>query len=181
MPNSVMSSSSEIRGKTPGPGWVKFESFLTRIGMLYPQKPFKEMMSDVRIEDGGRRIYMMEENKVKKPRLVNFPQEAANEIGIVTPMNINEAADPADMLRSGRTILCNFHGIDNKNLDPVRFFLMGVVYAIGGSCKKVNDAIYLFTPAHMAVIHRTEESSTPRRERKTTEDEDEILDQMFGT
>ena len=181
MANSVMSNSAEFNCRAPNPGWVKCESFLMRFGFLYPQKSFRDVVRDVRVEEGGRRIYRTEETKVKKPRLVNFPQEAANEIAIETPMNINEAAEPADMLRSGRTILCNFHGIDKKNLDPVRFFLMGVVYAIGGGCKKVNESIYLFTPAHMAVIPRSEENNVPRRERKDPEDEDTILDQMFGT
>ena len=172
---------AEIRAKQPSQGWIKLENFLTRIGLLYPQKPFKDVLEDIRVEDGGRRIYSLEEKKVKKSKVLQFPQDTMNEIGIVTPMNINQAASPADMLKSGRSILCNFHGIDKKNLDPVRFFLMGVVYAIGGQCKKINDTIYLFTPAHMDVYNDPQERTIHKKERKMLEEDDELLDQMFGT
>jgi hypothetical protein len=167
--------------KKPRTVWIMLENFLTHIGFLYPGKPFKEVVDNVRIEDGGRRLVRLEENKVKKPKVFSFPPGMNNEIGIVTPMHINQAAGPADMLKSGRSILCNFHGIDKRNLDQVRFFLMGVVYAVGGTCKKINDTIYLLTPASMDVFDCQDEDPPDRKQRKVEIEDEEVLDKFFGT
>ena len=133
------------------------------------------------VEDGGRRIRRVEVLKVKKPKVINFPQELGNEIGIVTPMNINQAQSPADMLKSGRTILCNFNGTEKRSVEQIRFFLMGVVYAIGGTCKKVNETIWLFTPYHMGVVTEHPEVRVPVKEKKAEHSDEEVLDRMFGT
>jgi FtsZ-interacting cell division protein YlmF len=169
--------------KKPSTIWLRLENFFIRIGLLYPQKPFKQMVSDVRVDEGGKCLIRPEGNKLKRPRVLSFPQELNNEIGIVTPMNINQAAAPADMLKSGRSILCNFNGIEKRNLDQVRFFLMGVVYAIGGACKRVNDSIYLFTPATMDVINCQDDKQPFRKDKKekANEDEEDVMNQFFGT
>jgi FtsZ-interacting cell division protein YlmF len=165
----------------PSTIWLRLESFFIRIGLLYPQKPFGEMVRDVRVDERGRSLVRTEGTIVKKPRVLSFPQELNNEIAIVTPMNINQAAAPGDMLKSGRSILCNFNGIDKKNLDQVRFFLMGVVYAIGGTCKRINDSIYLFTPATMDVINCDSEKQPFRRDKKDITESEDVMDQFFGT
>jgi len=167
----------------PGKFWIRMESFLTTIGLLHPvEKPFKEMVNNVLVEQGGRRLIRTEEIKMRKPRVLNMPREGVNEISIATPLNINQAAAPADMLRSGRSILCNFNGIEKKNLEQVRFFLMGVVYAIGGTCKKVNDTIYLFTPSITNIVPmENEEPAFKKTHKEKHMDDEEVLDQFFGT
>lgn len=169
--------------KKPGKFWIRMESFLTTIGLLHPvEKPFKEMVNNVLVEQGGRRLIRTEERKMRKPRVLNMPHEGVNEISIATPLNINQAAAPADMLRSGRSILCNFHGIEKRNLEQVRFFLMGVVYAIGGTCKKVNDTIYLFTPPVTSIVPMENEEPVPKKIHKEKNmGDEEVLDQFFGT
>lgn len=168
--------------KKPGKFWVVMESFLLLIGLLHAsEKPFKDVVKDIRVEDGGRRLVRKENKKMRKPRILSVQPETMNEIKIATPMNINQAAEPADMLKEGRSILCNFSGIEKRNLEQVRFFLMGVVYAIGGTCKKVNDTIWLFTPAHMDVGNIQSGPPVIKKERKDKLDDEVVLDQFFGT
>ena len=171
-----------IEPKKPNKFWVVMEGFLFFIGLIHPpEKRFTEVVKNVRVEDGGRRLIRKENKKMRRPKILSVQPGTINEIKIATPMNINQAAEPADMLKEGRSILCNFNGIEKKNLEQVRFFLMGVVYAIGGTCKKVNDTIWLFTPAHIDVGNIQSGPPAIKKERKDKLDDEVVLDQFFGT
>lgn len=124
--------------REPKMGW--WARLLTTLGFPAPQEQFMAEEEEGIILPG------------KNPRILPFPTDTKTQIAVLTPANLNAIKIPADFLKNGRAVLVNFHSLEKRIADNARFFLSGVTYAIGGSLHKINDTIYVFTPAEVGII-----------------------------
>ena len=86
------------------------------------------------------------------------------EIIIVKPENVVDGRRIADLLMSGKTVVVDFEETNKEVIRKLLDFTTGVVYAIKGDLKKVQERSYLASPPTMRVVHDPKKGDRDRGE-----------------
>ncbi|MBQ7352670.1 MAG: cell division protein SepF [Clostridia bacterium] len=90
-----------------------------------------------------------EEEKEEAP--ANVSLEGALELKICKPRTFEQALPAVDYLSSGRTVLLNLEGVDEKLYLRIIDFISGAAYALGLTIKKATNDSFFITPRDVDV------------------------------
>ncbi len=94
----------------------------------------------------------------KKERVSKMEKSTANkvvpirttskglEVCIMKPANFEDSQEICDMLLTGRAIVINLEGFDDKLAQRTMDFISGSVYAINGKLHRISNCIFIVSP-----------------------------------
>ncbi|NLZ55566.1 MAG: cell division protein SepF [Clostridiaceae bacterium] len=99
---------------------------------------------------------------------MNNPQRQVNQqVIIIKPASMYDAQTVCDHIRSGRTVICNFEGVDQSAAQHVVDFLTGATYALDGFIQAVSNFIFIMAPRGVSLLSndgaKTDETDVIRR------------------
>ena len=77
----------------------------------------------------------------------NKGKGAAMEVCVIKPSSFDDAKEISETLLAERTVLLNMKGIDLGVAQRIIDFTCGTCYAIDGNLQRVEDYIFIITPA----------------------------------
>lgn len=111
-------------------------------------------------------------NKVKKKgRVIDFPNQkhsskmniSQNDVMIVEPRVYEDSLTVSTYLKRGNPVVVNIKHLDAATGKRFVDFICGSAYAFEGHMHRLGGTIFIFTPAHMAIVPtQTEELSQTR-------------------
>lgn len=97
-------------------------------------------------------------NDYKKERVAKMEKSTANkvvpirttskglEVCIMKPTTFEDSQEICDMLLTGRAIVINLEGFDDKLAQRTMDFISGSVYAINGKLHRISNCIFIVSP-----------------------------------
>jgi cell division inhibitor SepF len=87
-----------------------------------------------------------------RPSVVRtIPAPKATKPHIVVPVAFNDAQEVADAFKKNQPVIVNLQQADRDLTRRLIDFASGLCYGVGGTMKKVGDAVYLLTPDDVEV------------------------------
>ena len=86
------------------------------------------------------------------------------EIIIVKPEVVMDGQKIADFLMSGKTVSIDFEETNKEVIRKLLDFTTGVLYAINGNIKRVQERNYIASPSVMRVVHDPKKAERDRGE-----------------
>jgi cell division inhibitor SepF len=98
-----------------------------------------------------------ESSSVVVPRPAVIRQQASAPVHVVEPNGFNDAQELGDHLKGNQAVVLNLRGLDRELQRRLIDFSSGLAYAVGGTMRKVDDQVFLLTPASVEVSEEDKE------------------------
>jgi cell division inhibitor SepF len=98
-----------------------------------------------------------ESSSVVSPRPAVVRQPASAPVHVVEPNGFNDAQELGDRLKESQAVVLNLRGLDRELQRRLIDFSSGLAYAVGGTMRKVDDQVFLLTPASVEVSEADKE------------------------
>ncbi|WP_268913784.1 cell division protein SepF [Lentilactobacillus sp. SPB1-3] len=99
------------------------------------------------VDDEPQKIQQSRNNVV--PMAPKEPMKS--ELVVSTPVNYSETDEIAEKLMNGVAVIVKFNKLDAKSAARMVDFLNGIVFAINGSITRLEQDIFICTPANFKV------------------------------
>ena len=91
-------------------------------------------------------------SRTQRPSVVRtIPAPKTAKPHVIAPVSFNEAQEFADRFKQDQPVIVNLQQADRDLTRRLIDFGAGLCYGVGGSMKKVADAVYMLTPADVEV------------------------------
>jgi cell division inhibitor SepF len=98
-----------------------------------------------------------ESSSVVAPRPAVVRQQTSAPVHVVEPNGFNDAQELGDGLKGNQAVVLNLRGLDRELQRRLIDFSSGLAYAVGGTMRKVDDQVFLLTPASVEVSEEDKE------------------------
>ena len=87
----------------------------------------------------------------RKEQAEPTPRSYENDITIVKVKGYDEATNIADVLKTKRPVIFDVMELETRDAERVVDFMVGAVYGVDGSIKRVTGGIFIATPKGMKI------------------------------
>lgn len=139
--------------------WEKTKQFMGFEEELLESSPLKIQKVDrhKRKEKGGRVI------NFPKQKHTNTINPSQNEVLVIEPRAYEDSLHVSTWLKRGNPVVVNIKHLDASTGKRFIDFICGSAYAFEGHMHRLGGTIFMFTPAHMAIIPANEENAEENR------------------
>ncbi len=92
-----------------------------------------------------------------RQEILKEAEEHPKSIMTFQPHDFSEVQIIANHLIHKRSAIVDAERLDKKQTIKLVNFLLGVIYTLDGSVKKLSPTIFLFTPKHIKISHKSKE------------------------
>lgn len=111
------------------------------------------------------------ERPQKAGRVINFPQQkvnskmqvSPNDVMIIEPSAYEDSLIVSTWLKKNNPVVVNIKHLDAATGKRFVDFICGSAYAFEGHMHRLGGTIFMFTPAHMAIVPTSEEEISQHR------------------
>ena len=133
---------------------------------------FNKIMGD---NDNDEQVNEDEFYTVSKSDALKDADKTGNKMILLEPRAYSESQQIAEYLKNRNSVVVNLKRVTSEQAKRIYDFLIGVIYAIGGSMQKIGVGIYLCTPKNVSVQGKITEENAEAKEtttsKKNTNDE----------
>ncbi|MBA1434351.1 cell division protein SepF [Bombilactobacillus bombi] len=99
-----------------------------------------------------------DKDPVRKNNIVAMQPHNAqrSEIKVVDPKRYGDAKEIAKDLLNNRAVLVNLRKVNEEQMRRITDFLTGTVFAINGDVSRVDENVFLYTPANFQIDTETD-------------------------
>ncbi len=108
---------------------------------------------------------------ITKEDALKEADKSGNKMILLEPRAFSESQQIADHLKNRNSVVVNLKRVTADQARRITDFLMGVVYAIGGSMEKIGVGIYLFTPQNVNIQGKISNDSDKSSKNNNTDEE----------
>lgn len=83
------------------------------------------------------------------------------DITVIEPKSYDECSKLVKHLKDGKPIIINIEKLDNELSRKIFDFLSGATFALGGSCCKISNMIFLFAPENVRITPLEDDGRSP--------------------
>ncbi|MBS4762024.1 cell division protein SepF [Carnobacteriaceae bacterium zg-ZUI252] len=121
-----------------------FDNFKGMLSASDEQNEYEELTQNY-YEDGATPVV----TSTTRPNVKAVPSRAV--VNICEPRVYSEVEDMATLLMDKQVIIVNFKRMDKAQAGRVIDYLTGIIFAVNGSVQKLQNEIFLFTPADITI------------------------------
>ncbi len=96
-------------------------------------------------------------SEADRQEILKEAEEHPKSIMTFQPHDFSEVQIISNHLIHKRSAIVDAERLDNKQTIKLINFLLGVIYTLDGSVKKLSPTIFLFTPKHIKISHKSQE------------------------
>jgi len=96
----------------------------------------------------------------KQNKIVNIHTASSSKVVISKPSNYDEGKIIVDNLKSRRIVIVNLNGVEPKEGQSIRDFLIGAIYALEGGLQPVEKGVFILTPSNIEVSNELKNELT---------------------
>lgn len=91
------------------------------------------------------------EEKINRGKVINFNSKKNMRVILREPSRYEDVLEISENLKNDKPVIINLKNMDKDNAKRLIDFLSGVIYAIDGNIKKIENGIFLVVPANIDI------------------------------